>query len=128
MNTNKENDPKSEIYTLLGNVAIAKLMGLHPIKDINERTGKEYYYYNNSEMQDYVALPSYDYDWGDLMPVVEHINKRDWVKILADECKIHGLQNGEFEDIKIVKEGQTLISIVYEAVLKYAEWYLANVA
>ena len=47
----------------------------------------------------------------------------DWVTILADECKIHSLIIGEFETIKITKEGQPLISIVYAAILKYAKWY-----
>ena len=47
----------------------AKFMGLTPIKGVNEYTGKEYYYYNNAEMQDYEALPIYD-TWGEVMPVV----------------------------------------------------------
>jgi hypothetical protein len=119
----KETQTKPELDTLLGNVSIAKMLAIKLIKGINEYTGKEYYYYNNYEMQDYEALPSYDYDWSALMPVVEEINKRDWVTILADECKIHSLMIGEFETIKITKEGQPLISIVYAAILKYAEWY-----
>ena len=119
----KETETKPKLYTLLGNVSIAAMLGIKPLKGINEYTGKEYYYYNSYEMQDYEALPSYDCDWNALMPVVEDINKRDWVTILADECKIHSLINGEFETIKITKEGEPLISVVYDAVLKYAKWY-----
>ena len=55
------------------------------------------------------------------MPVVEKINKRDWVTIYGDQCKIHSLVVGEFEDINIINEGQPMINSVYEAVLKYIE-------
>ena len=48
---------------------IAKLMGITPIKGISEHSGDEYYYYNNSEMQDYEALPFY-HTWDELMPVI----------------------------------------------------------
>lgn len=113
---------------LLGNVCIAKFMGINPIKGISEQTGKEYYYYNNSKMQDFEALPCYNEDWSELMQVVEKINKRDWVTIYNDECKIHALVNGEFETIDIINEGQPLIKSVFEAVVKYAEWHLLNVA
>jgi len=112
---------------MLGNVCIAKMMGIHPMKGVMEGSGKEYYYYNNAEMQDFEALPSYDYDWAELMPVVEQINKRDWVTIFADECKIHSLKVDEFEPIKVIAEGESLIEVVWESVLKYAEWYAENV-
>jgi hypothetical protein len=105
---------------LLGEVLIAKYMGITPIKGFNEHTGNEYYYYNNAEIQDYEALPDYK-EWNNLMPVVEKINKRDWVTIYRDECKIHSLVVGEFEDINIINEGQPTIKSVYEAVLKYVE-------
>ena len=105
---------------LLGEVLIAKYMGIIPIKGFNEHTGNEYWYYNNAEMKDYEALPTYK-EWNDLMPVVEKINKRDWVTIYSDQCKIHSLVVGEFEDINIINEGQPMINSVYEAVLKYVE-------
>ena len=70
----------------------------------------------------------YHLKWDCLMPVVERINKRDWVTIYNDECKIHALIVDEFETIDTVKEGEPLILAVYEAVYKYVEWYLANVA
>lgn len=51
---------------------IAKFMGINPIKGFSEHTGSEYYYYNNSEMKDYEALPFYR-SWDELMPVLEKI-------------------------------------------------------
>ena len=51
---------------------IARFMGLHPIKGINEYSGKEYYYYNNAELQDCEGLPFYN-EWNEIMPVVEKI-------------------------------------------------------
>lgn len=115
-------------YHMLGNVSIAKFMGIEPIKAISEHSRKEYYYYNNAEMKDYEALPNYNESWDFLMPVVEKINKRDWVTLFSDECKIHALQNREFEDIKVVNEGMPLIKTVFEAIMKYVEWYSGNVA
>tara|TARA_R110000851_G_scaffold16799_1_gene54214 strand:+ start:842 stop:1225 length:384 start_codon:yes stop_codon:yes gene_type:complete len=117
---------KTKLYTVLGNVSIAKFMGINPIKGVSKHSGEDYYYYNNAEMEDYEALPSYDCNWGCLMPIVEQINKRDWVTIMSDECKIHSLIVDEFDTIKIVKEGQPLISIVYDAVLVYIELNLKN--
>ena len=105
---------------LLCEVLIAKYMGITPIKGFNENTGNEYYYYNNAEMKDYEALPTYK-EWDELMPVVEKINKRDWVTIYSDQCKIHSLNVGEFEDINIINEGQPMIKSVYEAVLEYVK-------
>ncbi|TDD75634.1 hypothetical protein [Flavobacterium caseinilyticum] len=118
---NTENNNKStEAKHVLGEVLIAKYMGITPIKGLNEYTGNEYYYYNNAEMQDFEALPNYK-EWNELMPVVEKINKRDWVTIYNDQCKIHSLIVGEFEDINIINEGQPMIKSVYEAVLEYVE-------
>ena len=116
----------TDIRIMHNNVSIAKLMGIKPIKGYSEHSNSTYYYYNNDEMEDYEALPSYNGSWGSLMPVVEQINKRDWVTILADECKIHALQVGEFPDIKIIHEGRPLIDTVYEAVVQYAKWIENN--
>lgn len=74
-----------------------------------------------------INLLKYNEDWGWIMPVVEKINKRDYVTIYFDECRIHSLVVGEFETIDIINEGQPLIKSVYEAVVKYVEWYLTNV-
>ena len=65
----------------------------------------------------------YHKDWNMLMSVVEKINNRDWVTIYRDECKIHALIVGEFDDIVVVKEGEPTINSVYEAVVKYIKWY-----
>ena len=120
----KEN--KDEKSHTLGNVIIAKMMGIEPMRGVSGQNKKDYYYYNNTETKDYEALPSYHCEWDCLMPVVEFINKRDWVTIYADECRIHALDIDEFETISVVKEGRPLIEVVYGAVLKYAEWHLNN--
>jgi hypothetical protein len=119
-NSSNEAENGNKSKPLLGEVLIAKYMGITPIKGINEYTGNEYYYYNNTEMQYYEALPTYK-EWNELMPVVEKINKRDWVTIYSDQCKIHSLNVGEFEDINIINIGKPMIKSVYEAVLEYVE-------
>jgi hypothetical protein len=117
---NKQAESSNSTKPVLGEVLIAQYMGITPIKGFNEHTRNEYWYYNNAEMKDYEALPTYK-EWNYLMPVVEKINKRDWVTIYSDQCKIHSLVVGEFEDINIINEGQPMINSVYEAVLKYVE-------
>jgi hypothetical protein len=63
------------------------------------------------------------WDW--LMSVVEKINKRDWVTIKADECKIHPLDIDDFKEI-VVNEQKDLITAVFYAVVKYIKWYNEN--
>jgi len=111
---------------ILGNVCIAKFMGICPFKGISEYSGKEYYYHNNELIGGHEALPDYSNDWNSLISVVEKINERDWVTIYSDECKIHSITIGEFETINIINEGEPLIKSVFEAVLKYVEWYQSN--
>jgi len=108
---------------LLGNVFIAKFMGGHE--------NPQHRWYNViAGDKGYRIAENFEFhkNWSWLMPVVEKINKRDWVTIYNDECKIHALVNGEFETIDIINEGQPLIKSVFEAVAKYAEWHLLNVA
>lgn len=68
----------------------------------------------------------YERDWGELMPVVEKINKRDWVTIKADECKIHSLMVNEFDDILVIDENCDMKTAIYEAVSQYAKWFIDN--
>lgn len=98
------------------------MMGITPIKDYNKKTGKTYYYYNNPEMGDYEALPEYK-EWNNLMPVVEFINKREWVTIKSNECSIRSYIVGEFENISVEFEGGDLNEIIFIAVLAYAKIY-----
>ena len=77
------------------NRIIAEFMGIQPIKAISDNTGKTYYYYNNSEMEDYEALPEYHSDWNWLMAVVEKIESikdsyhgRFGVYISSNSCTI----------------------------------------
>jgi hypothetical protein len=112
-----KNNSKSNI--LIDNVLIALFMDINPIEGFCFDKNEFYYYYNNSKTKDFEGLPDYKNSWDDLMPVVEKINKHNWVTIFADECKIHSLKVGEFEDIIITKEGEPLINSVYCAVLEY---------
>ena len=50
---------------------MAKLVGINPTKGVSD-DGGIYYYYNDSELQDYVGLPFFD-EWDDLIKVVEKI-------------------------------------------------------
>jgi hypothetical protein len=109
------------------NLIILKYMGFIPLKAINEWTNSEFYYYNDPDLKDYVAIPEYNRDWNKLMKVVEKINRRDWVTILADTCTIHSLKIDEFKTITIEKEGYPLIMPVFDAVLEYIKWYNDNV-
>lgn len=108
------------------NVTIAKFMGIQPICIISENESQTHCYIVDVDEQGVRNIPKYNEDWNALMPVVEKINKRDWVTIYNDECKIHSLVVGEFEDIDVINEGEPLIKSVYEAVFKYIEWYNKN--
>ena len=117
---------------MLGNVLIAKYLGSKFINDAPEVYPNGYYYQPEDLDDDCpTGEPNdwlFDKSWDWIMPVVEKINKRDWVTIYNDECKIHALVSGEFETIDIINEEQPLIKSVFEAVVKYAEWYLLNIA
>jgi len=93
---------------------IAKLMGLTPIKILNENTGTVSYYYDDPIMKDYESLPFYN-TWDELMPVVikiESIGGDD-----DNEFDIFGncVQLGEQEFV-----GETKI----EAVIKAIAWWV----
>lgn len=62
----------------------------------------------------------YLHDWGELMPVVDKINERDYVTIIDAECKIHSLNINEFEDIRYVTENTK--EAVFLAVADYCTW------
>ena len=103
---------------------IAKYMGITPIKGINEKTGNEYYYYNNYELKDYEALPFYN-TWEDLMPVVNKIISErfdDWENVYL---RIFGIINQENNKIMVrfnrcqLFEADTLLEATYMAVCDY---------
>ena len=106
------------------NQKIAKFMG-YPVSS---------YWWHLPENSEITGIPhslnekicEFKTNWAWIMPVVERINKRDWVTIYSDECKIHAMQVDEFEPIQIINEGHPLIKSVYEACLKYAEWFLSS--
>ena len=50
------------------NMLIAEFMGIDVIVGLSNE-GSIYYYHNNSESKDYEALPEYNNDWNELMPV-----------------------------------------------------------
>ena len=131
-----------EDTTLKYNILIAKLMGYEEASleykmrwlgvDTEERVNRIKPQYipimvNGSDDEPlFVDTFYYPTDWSCLMPVVEEINKRDWVTIYNDSCKIHSLVVNEFETIEVINEGEPLIKSVFEAVGRYSEWYVNN--
>jgi hypothetical protein len=98
-----------------GNILIAKFNGLH--KDIYGKwcsTDDGVKAIGDSEL-----LYHLSWDW--LMPVVEKINRFDWVTIYGNSCKIHALNVKEFEPIEHEVEGGKLIESVYDCIVRYIE-------
>jgi hypothetical protein len=68
---------------------------------------------------------NYHTDYRELMPVVDKINRRDWVTILANECKIHSLMVNEFETIHVIEEGcEEVKEPIWKAVSQYCKWFI----
>jgi len=113
--------------TMLYDVFISKMIGVDADYDDNvfkDSKSRLRYIIHNRDKSEGLLFNS---DWNWLMCVVDFINSRDWVTIYRDECKIHALLVGEFEDIKIVNEEEPLINIVYRACGIYAKWYVENI-
>ena len=72
MKTNNNKNKALNKTDVSSSVLLAEFMGIKPIKGFNEHTRKEYYYYNNTEAQDFEALPTYR-NYEELMQVVEKI-------------------------------------------------------
>lgn len=68
-----------------------------------------------------LRLLKYHESYEQLMPVVDKINKRDFVTIYSDECKIHALAADEFETIISINEGEPMLKSIYESVVKYID-------
>ena len=125
-NSNNETFNATFGNTMLYDVLIAKMVGIDTeysnevYKD--SKSGLRHLV-NNRKKEDGLLFSS---DWNWLMYVVEFINKRDWVTIYRDECKIHALVIGQFEEITVIDE-EYLINAVYLACGKYSEWYLENI-
>lgn len=104
---------KEEI--LSKNIEIAKFMGAH--QNPQNRWYNLFEGDNGYRTDDKLVFHS---DWNWLMKVVEKINKRNYVTIMFDECRIHAMHVNEFETIDIVREETELILIVFEACYEYA--------
>lgn len=118
------NAETTQIYNEIeqGNICIAKFMEAH--QNPQKR------WYNTFEAKGGYRLTSglkYHSDWSWLMSAVEKINERDYVTIFCDECRIHSLKVGEFKDIIVINESYSLIKLTFDAVVKYATWYLENI-
>ena len=126
-NTDKNDFNATIGNTVLGDVFIAKMIGVDTeysnevYKD--SKSGLRHII-NNRKKEDGLLFSS---DWNWIMYVVEFINKRDWVTIYRDECKIHSLIVGEFEDIISIDE-ESQFNAIYLSCIKYAELYLKNIA
>ncbi len=110
---------------------IAKFMGITPIKGIDNRTKKEYYYYNNFEAQDFEALPYYR-DWEDLMLVVEKIVSKIRLDKTNVNFKTFGLQNEETKEYMVridrhqLFQAKTLIEAIYLSVVDFIKGWFGN--
>jgi len=97
------------------NILIAKFIGISVMKGLSEQTGKEYYYYNNAEMQDYEALPDFQSDWNWLMLVV------DTCSLKADELNVDSLFMVELW-MFVTND----ITAVYNSCIDFIKWYNEN--
>jgi hypothetical protein len=118
-----EAQAKREKEILDGNILLARFMGGH--------TNPQNRWYNVLPNQNGYILPEnllFNTDWNWLMCVVDKINKRDWVTIYCDECKIHSVLIGDFETISIVDDDDCNAKwATFKACCAYASWYLENV-
>ena len=90
---------------------IAEFMGITPIRGLNERTGNEYYYYNNPEVKDFEALPLYN-TWGDIMPVLLKIEDLNDDIIDIYDCTVEMGDNIFTRNTKL------------EAVITFVNWWI----
>ena len=110
------------------NKLLAEFLEIKVLKDVNEYTGKEYYYYNNFELKDFEALPDYNSDWNELMKVVEKIESKNY------EVIIGGKNQAIIQDIYFAGENgiiterleATKIKTVFEACVDFVNWYNIN--
>ena len=93
---------------------IAEFMGIRVIEGINNE-GVKYYYYNNSEMQDFEALPDYDNSFDALISVA--------IKCvgLADDAMMNEW-SGSIRDAG----GYFTIEPLYDEIVSFIEFYNAN--
>lgn len=94
---------------------IAEFMGLTVFEGVSLFDGSRYYYYNNAEMQDYEALPDYDSDFNELMPVGAKCYK------IADDA-------GSYEWRGCLIDTMLLfdLKMFFKAVVSFIKFYNAN--
>jgi len=116
-----------EQETTYGKKLIAEFMELQLIEGVNEN-GSKYYYYNNPIMEDFEAIPSYDSDWNDLMPVREKIESLGFVCLFySNICFIQDI-NSFTKKIGVPKfyvenYGTLLNECVFRSIVLFIEWY-----
>ena len=108
------------------NKIIAEFMGIQPIEAISDNTSKTYYYYNNSEMEDYEALPEYHSDWNWLMKVVEKIEK-EFCSTNIHYYSQKQMYSVEFLGFNIEYDnseyGDDKMKILYDSCVKFINFY-----
>ena len=87
---------------------IAEFMDIDVIVGLSNE-GSIYYYHNNSESKDYEALPEYNNDWNELMPVIKKI------KGLVCEAEFTHRIGCSLNDLNLEE--------VYNGCVKFIEWY-----
>lgn len=101
------------------NKLVAEFMRIRVMEGINN--GNKYYYYNNSEMQDYDALPDYYTSWDCLIPVVHKCLYGTYLKNIP--------VNGEWTNkIKNIESAllNCEITNLFDAVVEFINWYNEN--
>lgn len=108
-----------------GNKLIAEFMGIKLIKGINTYTGKEYYYFNNANMQDFEELPDYNTDWNVLMAVVQKIEHLPMVSDITINSVGTFIYCSEIPKHFFPIE-TTKIESIWDAVVEFIKWYNKN--
>lgn len=106
------------------NKLLAEFLEIKVLKNINSYTGEKYYYYNNSELEDFDALPDYSSDWNELMKIVEKIKKLEFCDSFTieidDFCMICCKQK-HFE--KFCSSKNNTFQAVYDCCIDFVNWH-----
>lgn len=101
-----------------GNFLIYKSQ-FNPIKEKRGFNLPNYWFLNIFKIIYFYKKVRFHKDWNEIMVIINQINKRDYVTIWNDECRIHALNINEFEEVSFTSEDKPLIEVVWSAVVQY---------
>lgn len=100
-----------------GSKKICEFVGIKPIKGCNEYN-KEYYYYNDPILKDFVSIPEYATDFNELIPIVRKCH---------DVCPIFTIDELDDESYFIPYFMRMDLLMPIELIFKYTvmfiDWY-----